>query len=129
MESVRFVVAALALGAISLWASENMFWIVPPPGWSLTDWLITWIAYSCAAATALAMVSLSGIGGLSAALDLAGQGVGDGTLAVAFERDGVVLAEAVDEVGAAALLQREDQRQRVAIEPHILQPVSPIRVR
>ena len=35
----------------------------------------------------------------------------------------------IGKVRRAALLQREDQRQRVAIEPHMFQPVSPIRVR
>lgn len=67
METARFVAASLALGAISVWASENLFWIVPPDGWSLLDWGLTWIAYALAAATALAMVALSGMGGIGAA--------------------------------------------------------------
>jgi len=67
METGRFAAASLALGAISLWASENLFWIVPHDGWSLPEWGLTWIAYSLASATALAMVARSGMGGIGAA--------------------------------------------------------------
>ena len=63
----RFVLASVALGAIAVWASENLFWIVPPPGWTLIDWLETWTAYALAAACALALVGRAGVRGMTAA--------------------------------------------------------------
>ncbi len=67
MEALRYLGLSLALGLIATWASENLFWFIPPPGISLVDWLITWVAYSVCAGAALSMVLASGAGGWPAA--------------------------------------------------------------
>ena len=67
MESLRFLGASLALGAIGIWGSENFFWIVPHDDLTPPDWLITWIAYAVAAASAMVLVAGAGLGGLGAA--------------------------------------------------------------
>jgi hypothetical protein len=67
MQSLRYVLAALALGLISVWGSENFFWSAPPADLTAPDWLATWIAYSLVCACALSAVTLTGIDGLSAA--------------------------------------------------------------
>jgi hypothetical protein len=66
MQSLRYVVCALALGLIAVWASESLFWIVPPAGLSPADWVLTWAAYALAAASVLSAVHLTRIGGLPA---------------------------------------------------------------
>jgi hypothetical protein len=66
MQGLRYMAVSLALGFIATWASENMFWIVPPDGISVPDWLMTWVAYSIGAACALSMVLWSGAGGWAA---------------------------------------------------------------
>ena len=66
-ESLRFSLASVALGAIAVMISENLFWIVPPPGWTLLQWVATWTAYTLASACALALVGLAGVGGMTGA--------------------------------------------------------------
>ncbi len=67
MQSLRYVVLALVLGGLSVWASENLFWMMPPPGITPLDFTLTLIAYSIAAAVALSAAIWSGLGGLAGA--------------------------------------------------------------
>ena len=67
MDSLRYVVLSLVLGGLSVWASENLFWMMPPPGITPLDFTLTLIAYSIAAAVALSAVIWSGLGGLAGA--------------------------------------------------------------
>lgn len=67
MQALRYVGLALALGALSVWASENFFWMMPPPGITSLDFTLTVIAYSIAAAVVLSAVIWTGIGGMPAA--------------------------------------------------------------
>jgi hypothetical protein len=62
-ETLRFLVSALTAGAVAVWASENLFWSLPQPDWTLAGMALTWIAYSLAAACALAALAYSGARG------------------------------------------------------------------
>lgn len=64
---LRYGAAALALGMIALWGSENLFWTVPQEPLRLVEWGATWAAYSLVAAAALSAVLWAGIGGWRAA--------------------------------------------------------------
>ncbi len=64
---LRYGAAALALGMIALWGSENLFWTVPQEPLRLVEWGATWAAYSLVAASALSAVLWAGIGGWRAA--------------------------------------------------------------
>ena len=67
MESARYVGLSLVLGGLCVWASENLFWMMPPPGITPLDFGLTVIAYSIAAAVALSAVIWTGVGGIRAA--------------------------------------------------------------
>lgn len=67
MQALRYVTLALVLGALSVWASENLFWMMPPPGLTPLDFTLTVIAYSIACAVALSAVIWTGVRGLPAA--------------------------------------------------------------
>ena len=67
MQSTVYVGLALALGALAVWASENFFWMIPPPGITVPDFTMTVIAYAIACAVALSAVIWTGVGGLPAA--------------------------------------------------------------
>lgn len=67
METLRYCGLALVLGALSVWASENFFWMMPPPGITVPVFTLTVIAYSIACAVALSAVIWTGVGGLPAA--------------------------------------------------------------
>lgn len=67
MQSLAYVVLSLVLGGLAVWASENLFWLVPPPGITVPNFLLTVVAYSIAAAVALSAVIWSGVQGLRAA--------------------------------------------------------------
>ena len=67
MQALRYVGLALVLGALSVWASENFFWMMPPPGITPLDFTFTVVAYSIACAVALSAVIWTGIGGMPAA--------------------------------------------------------------
>lgn len=67
MEGLRYLALSLALGLVATWASENLFWFIPPPDISLSGWLLTWMAYSTCTACALSFVLWSGAGGWPAA--------------------------------------------------------------
>ncbi len=67
MQGLRYVVLSLVLGGLSVWGSENFFWMMPPPGITPLDFILTVIAYSIAAAVAVSAVIWTGIGGLKAA--------------------------------------------------------------
>ena len=67
MQALRYVVLALALGGLSVWASENLFWVMPPPGITPLDFTFTVVAYSIACAVALSAVIWTGTRGLPAA--------------------------------------------------------------
>ena len=60
LASLRYIVLSLVLGGLSVWASENLFWMMPPPGITPLDFTLTLIAYSIAAAVALSAVIWSG---------------------------------------------------------------------
>ena len=68
MESVRYVVAALATGLVVVWGSENLFWTAPPADLDVAEWLLTWIMYAVCSAAVLSAVRWSGIGGVRALL-------------------------------------------------------------
>lgn len=65
--TLRYLGLALALGVIAVWASENMFWIVPPGPVTALELVLTWLAYTMACACALSMVIWSGVRGWPAA--------------------------------------------------------------
>jgi hypothetical protein len=67
MEAVRYLVLALLLGGLTVWGSENMFWMMPPPGITPLDFALTVVAYSIACAVALSAVIWAGVGGVKAA--------------------------------------------------------------
>lgn len=67
MEGMKYLLLALLLGGLSVWASENFFWIMPPSGITPLDFVFTVIAYSIAVAVALSMVIWTGVGGVKAA--------------------------------------------------------------
>ena len=66
IETIRYIIAALALGLIAVWGSENFFWSAPPPDLTIEAWLGTWAAYAAAAAVALSAVGLTRVAGLRA---------------------------------------------------------------
>ncbi len=63
---LRYLAAALALGLIAVWGSENFFWSAPQPGLSALDLALTWAAYAVCAAAALSAVLITGIAGWKA---------------------------------------------------------------
>ena len=65
-QAFRYFGMAIAMGMISYWASESMFWSFPPQDITPQQWAITVIAYSGAAACALSAVIWSGLGGWKA---------------------------------------------------------------
>ena len=67
MQSVRYVILSLVLGGLSVWASENLFWMMPPPGITPLDFTFTVIAYSIACAVAISAVIWTGVSGMPAA--------------------------------------------------------------
>lgn len=67
MQSFRYILLSLGLGGLSVWASENFFWMMPPPGITPLDFALTVIAYSIACAVGLSAVIWAGIGGMPAA--------------------------------------------------------------
>ena len=66
IETLRYILASLALGLIAVWGNENLFWSAPPPNLAVAGWVATWIAYALASAAALSAVGLTGIVGLRA---------------------------------------------------------------
>lgn len=66
IEAFRYFGMALAMGLISYWASEAMFWSFPPQDVTPWQWAVTVMAYSLAAACALSAVIWAGIGGWKA---------------------------------------------------------------
>ncbi len=67
MLTLRYVAASLCLGWIATYASENLFWMVPPPDLTLTIFGVTWLFYSAVSAAALSAVLMTGVSGLWAA--------------------------------------------------------------
>lgn len=67
MQAGRYVVLALVLGGLCVWGSENFFWIMPPPGLTVADFLLTVVAYAMAAAVALSAVIWARLGGMAGA--------------------------------------------------------------
>lgn len=65
MESARYVLASLALGAIAVWGSEVLFWSAAPADLTAAGQTLTWVAYSLACACVLSAVAWTGLGGLS----------------------------------------------------------------
>lgn len=65
--ALRYLAAALSLGMIAFWGSENLFWIVPQHPVKPHEWLMTWAAYSLVAAGALSAVLWAGLKGWRAA--------------------------------------------------------------
>ena len=63
----QYLALAVVLGALSVWASENWFWVVPPEGLDFGELALTVAAYAVAAGVALSAVIWSGMGGLSGA--------------------------------------------------------------
>ena len=67
MEALRYLILSLLLGALTVWGSENLFWIMPSDDLTLLNWGLTVIAYAIASAVALSAVIWSGVGGITAA--------------------------------------------------------------
>jgi hypothetical protein len=67
MQSLRYLILSAALGLITVWASENWFWFVPPPGMNAFEFAITALAYAIASACVLSAVILTRVGGWPAA--------------------------------------------------------------
>lgn len=66
MTTLRYLLSALALGAIADWASETFFWSAPPTPVVLWERLLTVLAYSACAGAALSAVLATGASGLRA---------------------------------------------------------------
>lgn len=66
MASLWYLLASGLLGLIAVWASENMFWIVPPADLTVFGLLFIWLAYSFCTASALSAVMLTGVRGMAA---------------------------------------------------------------
>lgn len=67
MAAVQYLILSLLLGALTVWGSENLFWIMPSADLTPLGWGLTVVAYAIASAVALSAVIWSGVGGLSAA--------------------------------------------------------------
>ena len=67
METLRYIGLSLALGGLTVWASENLFWMMPPADLTLLGLGMTVVAYAIAASAALSVVIWAGLGGLPAA--------------------------------------------------------------
>lgn len=63
MTSLRYILAALALGAVAVWGSEVLFWSAPPDDLTAGGMVLTWVVYALAAAAALSAVLVTGCGG------------------------------------------------------------------
>ncbi len=63
MVSLRYLIASLALGAITVWGSENLFWFAPPADLTLGGWVMTWTAYALCAGATLSALLWAGLGG------------------------------------------------------------------
>ncbi len=61
--ALAYLLAAVALGLISTFMSENMFWSAPNPSLDFAELLLVWLAYSACCATVLSAVLLTGISG------------------------------------------------------------------
>jgi hypothetical protein len=66
-ETLRYVLASLALGLVAYFASEAFFWSFRPDGATIADIAMTVIAYSIAGACVLTAVAATGCGGVRAA--------------------------------------------------------------
>ena len=66
-EAARFAAAALALGGIAVWGSENFFWSLPHADLTVVDFGLTWMAYAVAGACVLSLIGSAGMGGIGAA--------------------------------------------------------------
>ena len=90
MNSLRYLLASLALGLIAAFASENMFWIIAPYPLAPPELAFIWAMYALCCAAALSAVALTGIRGLPAAFLGAAimgwliEGVVEGTMYLAF---------------------------------------------
>jgi hypothetical protein len=78
MPTLRYLASALCLGLIAVVASENLFWMIPPPDLTPAGLVLAWLVYSLVAAAALSAVLLLGASGLWAAF-LGGALLGYGT--------------------------------------------------
>ena len=67
MHILRYVFLSLVLGGLSVWASENLFWTMPPLDITPLVFTNTVIFYSIACAVAISAVIWTGVGGMPAA--------------------------------------------------------------
>lgn len=58
-----YLAASGALGAITLWGSEMLFWSAPRGPVSVVELALTWLAYAVCSAAALSMVLVTGVQG------------------------------------------------------------------
>ncbi len=63
MQALRYAGLSLALGFVAVWASENLFWSVPPDDLAPGGLLLTWAAYALCAACWLSLVLGTGVAG------------------------------------------------------------------
>ena len=64
-ETLRYVLAAAALGAIAYFGSEALFWVFPPAGAGVGELALTVLAYALASACVLSALILTGASGLA----------------------------------------------------------------
>lgn len=58
-----YLMASGALGAITLWGSEMLFWSAPREQVTVVELALTWLAYAVCSAAALSMVLVTGVQG------------------------------------------------------------------
>jgi hypothetical protein len=63
MQALNYVILTLMLGGLSVWGSENLFWMMPAADMRPVEFLLTVVAYSIACGVALSAVIWSGAGG------------------------------------------------------------------
>lgn len=66
-ESLRYLALCVALGIVAVWASENLFWFIPPPDLEPLDLLSSVIGYAIACGVGLSAVIWTGVRGVRAA--------------------------------------------------------------
>jgi hypothetical protein len=63
MATLRYLFAALALGLIAVWGSENLFWTAAPERLDAAGLILTWLAYAVCSGAALSALLWTGARG------------------------------------------------------------------
>ncbi len=126
--SVRYLGASCLLGITACWASENLFWFVPPPGLTVGTLAIAFLPYALACAAALSAVVYTGVTGARAVFlggALMGFGVEGAVVGTMYEAFPLQLVwtplawhavlSASGVLGASVLAARGPRSQRVGL--------------